>query len=137
MVLITDGAGEFESEATGYVEFDDSALLILFPGVWHRYRPLPAVGWTERWFSFNGEAIQQLLDTRHFGPQNAVSHPQDAERLAEEFDELLDAIRNRPVGDPFRINFQALRIISEAVAQQIEGSLSSGDVPGPPGRPPR
>ena len=100
----------------------------LVPGVWHRYRPIPAVGWTERWFSFNGEAIQQLLDTRHFGPQNAVSHPQDAERLAEEFDEVLDAIRDRSVGDPIRINFQAMRIISEAVAQQIEGSRSSGDV---------
>ncbi len=127
-LLITDGAGEFESETTGHVEFHDSTLLILFPGVWHRYRPIPAVGWTERWFSFNGEAIQQLLDTRYFGPQNAVSHPQDAERLAEAFDALLDAVRDRPVGDPIRINFQVLRIISEAVAQQIEVSRNSGDV---------
>jgi AraC-like DNA-binding protein len=128
LLLITDGEGEFESEATGSVELCHSTLLILFPGVWHRYRPKAAVGWTERWFSFNGEAIQQLLDTRHFGPQNAVSRLHDAVRVAEAFDALLEGIRLRSVGDSFRLNFQALRIISEAVSQQIEGSLGAADV---------
>jgi AraC-like DNA-binding protein len=128
LLLITGGEGEFESEATGSVELCDSTLLILFPGVWHRYRPKVAVGWTERWFSFNGEAIQQLLDTRHFGPRNAVSRPQDAMLLAEAFDDLLEGIRLRSVGDSFRLNFQALRIISEAVSQQIAGSLGAADV---------
>ena len=53
LVLITDGAGEFESEATGHVRFEGVALLVVFPGVWHRFRPSAEAGWSERWVSFN------------------------------------------------------------------------------------
>jgi AraC-like DNA-binding protein len=128
LLLITGGSGEFESEATGHVQVHDPTLLALFPGVWHRYRPTPSIGWTERWFSFNGEVIQQLLASGHFGPRNAVSHPKVADRLAEAFDELLDGVRDRSVSNSFRLSFQALRIISEAVAQQIESPQESHDV---------
>jgi AraC-like DNA-binding protein len=128
LLLITDGAGEFESEATGRVEFHDATLLFLFPGVWHRYRPLPEVGWTERWFSYNGQAIQQLLDKRHFGPQHAVMSPKAEERLTAALDELLDGIRTRAMPHPYMLNFQALRIISDAIAQQIERTFRSSDV---------
>ena len=130
LLLITGGAGEFESEATGYLELHDPTLLVLFPGVWHRYRPIPAVGWTERWFSFNGQAIRQLLDTSHFGPRNAVSHPLQAQSLGAAFDELLDGIRDRSVVDSFRLSFQSLRIISDVVARQIECPLDSNDASG-------
>jgi AraC-like DNA-binding protein len=129
LILITDGAGEFESEATGHVQLNAAASILLFPGVWHRYRPLPAVGWTERWFSFNGEAIQRLLDTRLLGPANAVIWPRDPERLAHAFDEMLGGIRERALGHPFTLIFQALRIISDAVEQKVEDSYGTGAKP--------
>ena len=62
LILVTDGTGEFESEATGCVPIEGVALFIVFPGVWHRFRPSPAVGWTERWFSFNGELLDRLFN---------------------------------------------------------------------------
>ena len=68
LVLLTDGAGEFESEATGNVQFEGAALLFLFPGVWHRYRPELKVGWKERWISFNGELLHRLFDVAMLGP---------------------------------------------------------------------
>src|SRR5262245_19982941 len=85
LVLITDGAGDVESEATGLVRFEGVALFIVFPGVWHRFRPLPELGWSERWLSFNGEMLDQLLGVDLLTPKMAVTRPRDVNRLAEEF----------------------------------------------------
>jgi AraC-like DNA-binding protein len=129
LMLITDGAGEFECEATGHVQFEDDAILIIFPGVWHRYRPSPAIGWTERWFSLGGEALHRLFDVGLFGPKHAVTSPRDPQQLAEQFDEMLGPIRERPAVHPAMLAFQAMRIISEVVVGQIEDALSAGQAP--------
>lgn len=129
LVLITDGAGEFESEATGHVEFVGATLIFVFPGVWHRYRPASKVGWTERWFSCNGELLHRLFGIGMFGPSLAVAKPHDPVRLAAEYDKMLEAIHRHSVQHPAVLTFQAMRIISEAIGQRVEDALNSGAVP--------
>jgi AraC-like DNA-binding protein len=129
LVLITDGAGEFESEATGHVQFEGIALFVVFPGVWHRFRPSPQRGWSERWLSFNGEMLSQLLNVDLWTPSMAVTRPRNAKRLADDFDEVLVRIRNRSLSHPALLAFQTLRIISDAVAQHVEEAVDSGNVP--------
>jgi len=116
VILLTDCEGEFESEATGLIRFDDTKLIILFPGIWHRYRPLPHRGWTERWLSFSGEIAFRLFGFRLSTPRVAVTTPRDVERLAKSFDDLLDAIHNSSGTDPMLLSLKALRIIVEAAA---------------------
>jgi AraC-like DNA-binding protein len=129
LMLVTGGAGEFESEATGHVQFEGEALLVIFPGVWHRFRPSATTGWSERWLSFNGAMLDQLFNVELFKPSMAVTRPRDAARLADEFDQILDRIRNRPHGHPALLAYQALRIISDTVAQRVEEAIESGKVP--------
>ena len=38
--------------------------MLLFPGVWHRYRPSPAVGWSESWIELGGRQIDELHRSR-------------------------------------------------------------------------
>jgi AraC-like DNA-binding protein len=48
ILLISEGSGIFESEHTRQPQaIDSGSVLILFPGVWHRYLPDSAVGWIE------------------------------------------------------------------------------------------
>jgi AraC-like DNA-binding protein len=126
LILVTEGAGEFESEATGLVCFERAALIFLFPGVWHRYRPLSEVGWRERWISFNGELVHRLFDIGLFGPSLAISTPCDCERLVAEFDELLEVIQRHSVENPAVLTFKALRTISSAIAERIKEAQSTG-----------
>ena len=128
LVLITDGAGEFESEATGHVQFEGAVLLILFPGVWHRFRPAAEVGWHDRWISFNGVVLDQLFNIDLLKPDMAVTRPRDPSRLVTEFDEILNRIRAHSFGHPALLAFQALRIISDTVAQRVEDAVDSGGV---------
>ena len=120
ILLITDCAGEFESEATGLVRFEDSALMILFPGIWHRYRPLPEHGWTERWLSFSGELVYRLFDFRLSGPRLALTNPRDVDRMVRDFDDLLHTIHNSPGTDPMLLSLKALRIVVEAATCRLE-----------------
>jgi AraC-like DNA-binding protein len=129
ILLISDGAGVFESEPTGIVEFEQSTLLFLFPGVWHRYRPVPEVGWTERWLSFNGELVHRLLNIGLIHPRLAVTRPQDAERITRAFESLLDRIHDHPVQHSVLLSLQALGLISDAVAHRVNAAFVSGDVP--------
>lgn len=39
LVFVAEGEGEFESRKTGTLDIQPSTLMMLFPDVWHRYRP--------------------------------------------------------------------------------------------------
>jgi len=129
LLLITHGAGEFESKATGHVEFDEPTLIFLFPGVWHRYRPCAKVGWTERWFSFNGEMLHRIFELSSFGPKLAVTQAHDWERLAADFDKLIDAIHEYSARHPAVLTFQAMGLIADVVAQRLDDAVAAGTVP--------
>jgi AraC-like DNA-binding protein len=129
LVLLTGGAGEFESEATGNVKFEGAALLFLFPGVWHRYRPEPKVGWEERWISFNGDLMHRLFDVAVLGPRLAVSTPRDSQGLAARWDRMLGAVRGKAVQHPAMLTFQSLALISDAVAGRIDDAVETGAAP--------
>jgi AraC-like DNA-binding protein len=57
-VYISHGRGVFESASTrGPQALEAGHLFVIFPGVWHRYAPDPAVGWTESWLECRGSAF--------------------------------------------------------------------------------
>ncbi|GGD04133.1 AraC family transcriptional regulator [Hyunsoonleella pacifica] len=66
IVLITKGEGVFESNSTGKLKVTDGDVFLLFPEVWHRYRPNKTSGWTERWVGFSGEIANQFLTNGFF-----------------------------------------------------------------------
>jgi AraC-like DNA-binding protein len=58
-VYISGGRGTFESSQTdGPQAVAAGSLMILFPGVWHRYAPDPTVGWVEQWLECRGPAFE-------------------------------------------------------------------------------
>lgn len=66
VIYISEGRGEFESGESGKIQVNPGSVIFLFPGVWHRYRPLKKVGWRESWIGFNGNVAEQILNTSYF-----------------------------------------------------------------------
>jgi AraC-like DNA-binding protein len=62
VVLITAGSGEYEFRnfAPGRCRRGDA--LLISPGQWHRYRPLPDTGWSELWICLGGEYPHRLRE---------------------------------------------------------------------------
>jgi AraC-like DNA-binding protein len=114
MLLITDGRGLFESELTGAVAVESDSILLLFPGVWHRYRPDPVTGWTERWISFHGDIGHRLMDLEIISPKKPVWPIRETQRFARSFDRLLDLLEANVSRNPIELSFRALSLFADA-----------------------
>jgi AraC-like DNA-binding protein len=129
IILVTEGRGVFESEPTGSRAVEPDTLILLFPGVWHRYRPEPATGWTERWISLNGEIAHRLVDQRLVSPDRAVHVLSNAAQVAHSFDRLLDRIHGRPTQNSIVLSLRAMDLIAEVIEQTAEMPLSASTGP--------
>ena len=72
VVGVTEGTGEFESKVTGRVSVRAGTVMLLFPGVWHRYRPNARTGWSESWIELVGTTADRLLAAGVISPERAV-----------------------------------------------------------------
>ena len=79
IIYISKGSGIFESAHSGEVSIGPGHVILLFPGIWHRYRPHRKTGWVEHWISINGEYLYRLTKRGLIEPNNAVlfiEHPE-------------------------------------------------------------
>jgi AraC-like DNA-binding protein len=72
LVFIVSGRGHFESATTKAAVVEGGVVMILFPGVWHRYAPDPVTGWSERWVELRGPVLKRLQKTGVLSPDQPL-----------------------------------------------------------------
>ena len=73
LVYITNGRGYFESEISDRkFSIEGGSLLILFPGVWHRYSPDRKTGWIEHWIECRGKAFDRARAAKLLRPERPI-----------------------------------------------------------------
>lgn len=73
IIFISEGQGVFETElGTQRQAVEAGTVLLLFPGVWHRYAPDPATGWAEHWLEGRGPAFEEAVRRGLIQPRRAV-----------------------------------------------------------------
>jgi AraC-like DNA-binding protein len=97
-LYIARGNGQFESKRTGALAVAAGTVILLFPAVWHRYRPTRESGWDEYWVSFGGEHVDGLMKQGFFSPQHPVLHTGEDETIQHAYLDLLDRARLEPIG---------------------------------------
>ncbi len=95
-VYITRGAGVFESKPSGNQSVHAGDLIVLFPQVWHRYRPLADTGWDEYWLEFNGDYVRRLMTREEFTPECPLLHIGVRDDVLALFLKAIDLLRNEP-----------------------------------------
>ena len=98
LVYITHGSGEFESKATGKIEIKTGDVIMLFPGVWHRYKPNKKTGWEEHWVSYNGDFPKRFVDNGFFNSNHPVLNPGYNVLIYDLYREILSAMQNEQIG---------------------------------------
>ncbi len=126
IVLITGGRGVFESRQSGQTPIESGSVLVLFPGVWRRYRPDPKTGWTERWLSFNSGIPRQLIRLHLLCPENPVRNVAHADRLEASFDRLLDRIHAHPSQNSILLSMHFMTVLADVIEQLAEKSALEG-----------
>lgn len=98
IVYVTHGEGEFDSHATGLVDLRAGDAVILFPGIWHRYRPRKRTGWGIHWVHFQGDSPDRLLGSGVIRPDRAVLRAGVDPSTVRSFRDVLDALQAEPAG---------------------------------------
>lgn len=125
IVYISSGAGQFESTATGEQAVVAGTAMVLFPGVWHRYRPLKQTGWEESWVCFAGEYAEDLQQRGCLRPEEPLLKVGPDELVIRGFTTLLDRIRSEALGfDQLRAAsvWEILAAVLSAVQRREMGS---------------
>ena len=123
IIFITGGQGIFESKQTGEVAVEPNTLIMLFPDIWHRYRPDKKTGWTERWVSLNGTIPHYLMDQGYFDPNKAICSFQGTSKLISVFDRLLDRVYENPAENTLLTSLSAMPLITEVIKKTV-GNIS-------------
>jgi AraC-like DNA-binding protein len=97
MVLITAGEGEFEAHPhRGVIQRVTAGdVLLICPGQWHRYRPLKAIGWTERWLELSGPVLGTLTKAGLLPSECRVVRPARFAALHQAVEGLHTALQDR------------------------------------------
>lgn len=113
LVLITQGEGEFESNPTGKVRLLNGDVFLLFPGVWHRYRPEQNSGWTERWIGFSGTIARQFIANGFFSPEDPIISNADQAQILNLFDRLFLLFEREDFGFQRTASALCLQLMAE------------------------
>lgn len=91
LVFISKGEGIFESARTKSQHIKEGTCFLLFPDVWHRYKPLSKSGWEEYWVGFKGSYPDMLM--KNFDPANPFIETGRNDNLLKLFHKLLEQVQ--------------------------------------------
>lgn len=123
-VFITQGKGEFESEASGKRAVSAGDVFLVFPGVWHRYRPTQGDLWNQYWVGFNGDYADRLVREGFFSRQEPVLTAGLDEVLFQSYLRLLDRINSEPLVTQPLVAANVMEIlgaVQRAMQRQVGG----------------
>lgn len=111
-LLIHEGEGWFESRPTGLRRCRAGTVFILFPGVWHRYRPDPKTGWTDSYIEWTGATPDGLRERGLLQPKQAVFGFGPQPELTGLFERMHEIAQDRPTGYAGLLSTLALQIMA-------------------------
>jgi AraC-like DNA-binding protein len=92
LIYIASGSGIFEAEHIGTVSIKSGTVFLLFPGIWHRYKPLDKTGWEEYWIGFKGHYPEYLMNQDCFNANNPLINIGFNNEFLNVFNNLINAL---------------------------------------------
>jgi AraC-like DNA-binding protein len=122
----------FESEtASSAIEVPAGSAVFLFPGMWHRYRPLMDTGgdfWSTLWCTFGGGIARQWQRNGLISPAQPVVHVGSSPSLVSVFRRLHNCVRsNEAVGPQPTLSAGIVELLKniDAARSRPEPSISA------------
>ncbi len=125
LVFISMGEGIFESAKTSSCTVKEGTCFMLFPEVWHRYKPYRKSGWEEYWVGFKGTYPDLLM--KNFSPENPFIKTGRSDQLLKLFHTLIEQTQLAIPGYHQMITGTTLQILGlmQSIVQYQETNLNS------------
>lgn len=104
LVYITEGKGLYWTHPKKPQKVEAGNIIVVLPGLWHNYFPLPEIGWVEHWVSFNGKITKTWLEKNLLSKKRLILQPNVNEHVLTLFEELLNVAQTAP---PYANQIQA------------------------------
>ncbi len=129
LVFVFEGAGEFESRATGRIRLQAGSAILLSPDFWHRYRPKKKSGWADYWISYNGAIPHFWQEAGLMNPAHAVRKLNRPERVKASLEKIVDsAVKHHGLSryePPAIASLSGITVLAEILAETIAASVGS------------
>ncbi len=93
LIFISKGRGVFCSAFNNSIEVQEGSCFLLFPDVWHRYKPDIKSGWEEYWIGFHGYYADQFMNKDFFSRNQPCIHIGLDKDLLVLFNKILDRVK--------------------------------------------
>jgi len=114
IILISAGSGLFESAALpGTQVVEPGTVMVLFPGIWHRYRPNLETGWVEHWIECHGPVFDEAARSGLIHPKHSLLKAGVTRDLSDCFERChslarIDAMANQDLLSTLGLHLLAL-----------------------------
>lgn len=127
LVYIASGEGIFETPGNGQQAVRGGAIMLLFPGVWHRYRPDIKTGWDEYWIGFKGPVAENIFKRDFFQREEALFKVGYHDSIIALFQEMIDETRKENPGYQPLVSGALLHLLGKifSVARQEKMPVES------------
>ena len=114
IILISAGSGIFESAVLpGTQVVEPGTIMVLFPGIWHRYRPNLETGWVEHWVECHGPVFDAAARSGLIHPKHSLLKPGLTRDVSDCFERChslarMDAMANQDLLSTLGLHLLAL-----------------------------
>src|SRR5574344_2098738 len=122
LLYIREGRGTFEREGEEPCEVGTGDLILLMPGVWHRYRPEKKIGWKEDWIGFNGAIAERVMNAPFFPAKGEVIKLQQRTEFETAMCGLIDSFLDDATDLPYTSGARVLELLG--LIQEIRFTTS-------------
>lgn len=128
LVYITAGRGVFDSKPSGEIAVEAGMVFLVFPGIWHRYRPDPKTGWDEYWVECEGDLLEAAIHRSSMNPDSPVMRVGHDDALLRCFMNIAETIQQAAPGFEPIIAMRSLEIVAR-VRSLLRVASSEGSDP--------
>lgn len=115
LIYITKGKGILNTNSRDY-EIIPGTIFMVFPGIYHAYKPIYEIGWTEYWVGFRGAYIDILKDEGFFSPEKPIFYTGLQNSLIVLFSQILDQVRSQKPFFQLKASSYVLNLIAEILS---------------------
>jgi AraC-like DNA-binding protein len=129
IIVISRGEGEIEMPRGRRQRVASGAAILLPPGAWHRYRPVPAIGWDEHWLAARGRMVEAWQRGGCWADVPSVLQPASAvvRRLLSRLRTVTDLAARHPPGFAVAAAGEAVGLVAELLAVHHAAADDPGD----------
>jgi len=116
ILYITKGHGIFESEITSIRKINAGDMFILFPNIWHRFKPDINAGWDEYWIEFDGDLVNHYRTIEFLNPENPIITVGLQNDIAVNYMKVINLIKDEKPGFQYIASGILLQILGQLFA---------------------